>query len=507
MQNDELFIWAQRLYNWAWVGQQPTEMFSDGIPILNPIFCKRTIDPLIIVRNEYVVIWEAALRVKKEQPGTGFLVHGQPGIGKTIWLVYALSRALSARMPVAYAPELNWYVRFDESGVSLRNYRERAHTGDNLLVLVDSIRDPPPEPWVSSHSSTFPIQASSPRMEKWREWVKQRGASIWTMSLWLPQEIRHLGKLVKPIPGMYTVQELAEFLGPCPRHLMERVKKTTGNPWLDLDYFDDVPADAKTLLSCAQGKEITQTDGFKGFHMWFHATPANPAARPQNLANKLIVHRSPSKFLKYRVMDIYARKTICGQAFEVFGVLQLHQHSLLCHMEDGSTVLIPKGLAMLDSRQSLVCKRTDQDAIILPPVNYPSYDALVQTNGAKSFLQVTITGGHPYKSVGVGLTWAESDPGKGLETFICRFIFVVPSAEIGQHLVARHRNIMLRPPAKYRQKQKAADIDVFKDKINIAVGYAVAPFMSEEQCQKLAPYFVYGPEEEEEEEDAEAGEE
>ncbi|KAJ3490409.1 hypothetical protein NLJ89_g11435 [Agrocybe chaxingu] len=76
-------------------------------------------DDFLLVRDEYVLAYNTILADTLSQTAghrSAFLVTGQPGIGKTLFLLYVLARRLQDRHPVALQINSHQYALFDEHG-------------------------------------------------------------------------------------------------------------------------------------------------------------------------------------------------------------------------------------------------------------------------------------------------------------------------------------------------------------------------------------------------------
>ncbi|KAF9230645.1 hypothetical protein BU15DRAFT_83374 [Melanogaster broomeanus] len=144
-----------------------------------------TLCPLIkskpmIVRNEYRLAMET---LEGEDYQGGAVVVGQPGIGKTFFLVYALVERLRKEQPTAFQFDPDMYFLFTENGITAHPTND----AQPLKLLPGTI-------WALSDSNEETIQlaraflcarnarviqATSPNAERWKEWRKQYMAHIY----------------------------------------------------------------------------------------------------------------------------------------------------------------------------------------------------------------------------------------------------------------------------------------------------------------------------------------
>jgi hypothetical protein len=113
--------------------------------------------------------------------------------GKSYFLRFALAKALESGRPVALCLNANSFVLFDSDGPKELKYVDVSEhrLPPNTLALCDSnsALSSPPNPFVSPSSTSFIVQATSPKVARWYEWSKQKRAYIWTMDLWSKEEI------------------------------------------------------------------------------------------------------------------------------------------------------------------------------------------------------------------------------------------------------------------------------------------------------------------------------
>ena len=76
---------------------------EDGIlTVPHPLFGNGELGGRILVRECYLMLWNRLQQAHDEEGCTKFVVTGQPGIGKTFWLIWLLirwERCVSGRLP------------------------------------------------------------------------------------------------------------------------------------------------------------------------------------------------------------------------------------------------------------------------------------------------------------------------------------------------------------------------------------------------------------------------
>ncbi|KDQ10656.1 hypothetical protein BOTBODRAFT_487212 [Botryobasidium botryosum FD-172 SS1] len=95
-------------------------------------------------------------------------------------------------LPVVFCDKAHSFYLFDEHGphhIRLAAL-DLCPLPENTLVLYDSHGSgEPPSEFTDPESTAFVVQATSPRVARWKGWRKRRGAHVWTMGLWTKEEI------------------------------------------------------------------------------------------------------------------------------------------------------------------------------------------------------------------------------------------------------------------------------------------------------------------------------
>ncbi|KAF7761916.1 hypothetical protein Agabi119p4_9908 [Agaricus bisporus var. burnettii] len=217
------------LYQRIWVNQENPFDEYEGINYFKPF---KGLGQNIIVRDEYHTIWDFVsgayqVRASNEEFGEsgGLVVTGQPGIGKTLFLAYALVKALKERIPVSYCVNLNEIFIFNKDGFQKGSSASDISSPECTLCLVDSgVNLTKPPAIVLTHIDNYIVQAASPKPDHWRQWSKQRLAAKWVMDLWTKDEMEKLVRLraksgitFPPDSSRYSPLELFDVVGPSPR--------------------------------------------------------------------------------------------------------------------------------------------------------------------------------------------------------------------------------------------------------------------------------------------------
>ena len=169
-----------------------------------------------MIRDEYSLLWDEIVE-KSTSEHRGIVLWGQPGIGarlsntqmcagnfnefvdapgKTLFLRYAVGRALAKRMPIILCEQNDYFLYFDDSGVRRIVYGVNDHIKlpSRIIALFDtneSMRSPH-QYFLNSSCPAFVVQATPPQRSRWYQWSKQLNARIWAMMPWSREEIQQL---------------------------------------------------------------------------------------------------------------------------------------------------------------------------------------------------------------------------------------------------------------------------------------------------------------------------
>ena len=115
--------------------------------------------------------------------------------GRSLFLIYVLVSHLGQRRAVAVQLR-ECYALFEESKVSFYSLSDAdpLEKFDFLWALVDSNDNvlSPNEIFRGPPNRIRPIQTTSPREKRWKEWSKYNGAKCYVMDIWSEKEIADL---------------------------------------------------------------------------------------------------------------------------------------------------------------------------------------------------------------------------------------------------------------------------------------------------------------------------
>ncbi|TPX32516.1 hypothetical protein SmJEL517_g04344 [Synchytrium microbalum] len=205
---------------------------SQGLLGSFPLFNKRSaadIDKLL-VNQEYRLLHEFLKRISAEgivkQVIPSRAILGNPGIGKSIFLLYILIERLLDGLPTALQTELSCYHYFDHSGVVMNPPSRTCPSdiGNPTWALVDSNEKvaTPCEGFLGN-DQVLMLQATSPKVERYREWTKQAAALLYYMNTWTWEETAFYGSEVLHL-DMNRIWEAWNDWNPCPRYCFSIAK-------------------------------------------------------------------------------------------------------------------------------------------------------------------------------------------------------------------------------------------------------------------------------------------
>ncbi|KAF4607355.1 hypothetical protein EYR38_001423 [Pleurotus pulmonarius] len=170
-----------------------------------------------LVRQHHSKLFEDLLQLTTDRYGPGgVVICGQPGSGKTYSLLFLLLKMLSKRMPVLFVPFV-----LDEG--CFRDFDSQ--TSWTCALVNTDIGIEPPHRTLLAANNIFIVQATSPRISRYKDWAKQDNASIWYMERWTKEEIVRALSLVpglseKVAPGLESsVSNASEKWGWAPRDI------------------------------------------------------------------------------------------------------------------------------------------------------------------------------------------------------------------------------------------------------------------------------------------------
>ncbi|KAI1787266.1 hypothetical protein LXA43DRAFT_716530 [Ganoderma leucocontextum] len=181
------------------------------------------IEDVLVVRDEYTWL--------RDQIESGYLaktnamvVTGQPGVGKTVFLLYLLLDRLEHRRPTTIQLSPFFTVIFNEHGVFICNPKAfQLLIGYWALVASNAGLEIPCDAFVESPRVRI-IQTSPPNPDGWKKWLKQKSGKVVVSDLPRPLEI---GAILKEL-GIRDYAQAYHYIskwGPCTRAIVEILRE------------------------------------------------------------------------------------------------------------------------------------------------------------------------------------------------------------------------------------------------------------------------------------------
>ncbi|KAF8441611.1 hypothetical protein L210DRAFT_3537693 [Boletus edulis BED1] len=213
----------------------------------------------MLVRDEY----RTALQTLETDAlyEEGAYVTGQPGIGKSLFLVYLLVELLGRCQKVAvHCPDMGGYAIFTDTVAfyPLTNTLP-LRSGDRIWALSDSrgSHKTVPHCFYSNLRYTLPIQTTSLRKERWHDWSKEAGAECYIMDIWTEQEIANLALLLELNGGRMV--SLHKRWGGSIRLLLSYLEKS--DQQIEMGYTLDAALPIKecwSIMTSIAGKDLPE---------------------------------------------------------------------------------------------------------------------------------------------------------------------------------------------------------------------------------------------------------
>ncbi|KAJ7074391.1 hypothetical protein C8F01DRAFT_1100378 [Mycena amicta] len=421
----------------------------------------------ILEREEYPTLWQHIYRERQrklssdyEAAAGGLVIWGQPGIGKSFFLYYALAHAISLGIYTVLSQEPSNLIVFDPRfkdpyKVLAANF-DLWEPEDWALVLVNvgPHHHKPPTKFMLDESRTFVVEATSPDGGDYKKWAKQRRAELWRMGLVSKGEFQNLCFLrdtltpsqaseaqmvsaTTPAPKFYTPAEMFELLGPSLRHTIRNYFKKTDDVDADLNgYLPDFKtlfSTAANLMNALRTGHVAKEEQHENFHHYFFAFAAdniNPRGYP-NTGHRYVV---PTRYLRDRIARTLPGKQLQDQldAAVLFAPVPQVAGAMF---ESLMPQMLSKGAALV----SCIFSQTNLNTVV--PLNLPVSETLFDPDSTSLPVLDTLhipKAGFPTLDAFYVYKLGDLHEVIMLQATIARrhsHVFVVPSVEIGQAVV------------------------------------------------------------------------
>ncbi|KAF8467514.1 hypothetical protein DFH94DRAFT_638974 [Russula ochroleuca] len=187
----------------------------------------------IWIRAEYIRIYDFLVdyynnKTRYNGRAPAAVITGQPGIGKSVWIYYALCRCLTEKRPVVWRYRESHgdsHYMFVEEGVyDMGTQFLRDMYCENVvwtLVDADEYRDGVPPELVTHGTPFFVIYTTSPVRERWKRLHKSVFDTVVVMNPWTRSEIHRVAPLHPASPNSEIIDDIYDQFGPTPRLCLE----------------------------------------------------------------------------------------------------------------------------------------------------------------------------------------------------------------------------------------------------------------------------------------------
>ncbi|KAI9462558.1 hypothetical protein HD554DRAFT_2316305 [Boletus coccyginus] len=358
-----------------------------------------------LMRKELLVIQEYRNAMDKFKSNdlsykNGACITGQPGIGKSIFVAYAVIERLREKQPVAV--EIAWgdlpgaYVLFSKHGVGIHDHSDsslNAYVPDIWPFSDSTVVTPIPTPafLVAPYLRVF--QTIYPAQSCWRHWTKERQVKLYIMDLWTVEEIKDLVFISKLGDNdAERIRTLLDRWGPVPDTLMMSLVDN------ELDMLYEITVNRAVRLAMRDLdtviRPVTNLDNIldeSGSSTIFFVRPL----KEENIIyRKLGRYQAAEQAEFFRKLCIYSNaRSVAGRIFEeVVHEFLVGAKSIFVHWyaEDGTSVI-----ELPQASSDVLTTRTDFNP--LPPfywrpdnANDQEIDGALVTNDHFYVIRTTI---------------------------------------------------------------------------------------------------------------------
>ncbi|KZV62087.1 hypothetical protein PENSPDRAFT_692830 [Peniophora sp. CONT] len=189
------------------------------------------------------------------------VVSGQPGIGKTTFLLFLLLHRLQERKPTALQLNADYYFIFDADGVDVIPVKFRRERLTECWALVDSNEKVVSPCGALLDMALRVIQTTSPKVERWKEWRKQARAELYIMDL---PNVMEIAAIVKEHGlNCSSTFHYASKWGPCSRTILDVIERIIMGTDVD-EIISELDEDAQSAAAAICATPSVLQDYFLG---------------------------------------------------------------------------------------------------------------------------------------------------------------------------------------------------------------------------------------------------
>ncbi|KAN0127602.1 hypothetical protein V8E53_014580 [Lactarius tabidus] len=183
----------------------------------------------IWVRKEFIRMYKRCndhLETNRhESQSPSLIVTGQPGIGKSYWLIYVLCRRLAYKKPIMWYRGQRMYLSVEDGVYMAPIDHPSTAFRTRVWTLVDADQSEcVPESLAVPDTKHMIIFASSPKQERWEGMTKTTNYSVAIMNPWTRAEISEAAAIHGFAASNLAIDEMYTRFGPTPRICFDYLK-------------------------------------------------------------------------------------------------------------------------------------------------------------------------------------------------------------------------------------------------------------------------------------------
>ncbi|KAI9438109.1 hypothetical protein H4582DRAFT_1878695 [Lactarius indigo] len=181
------------------------------------------------VRKEYIRLYGYCDKylesLRHEQMPPSVVITGQPGIGKSYWITYALCRRLAEGKPVIWFRTGARYLFVAEGVFKIPSDYPSTEFKTRVWMLLDAddCKDGIPDYLAAHETNHLIILSSSPKSARWKLLSKTTQCSIAIMNPWTREEISQAAVIRGLTASNPRIDDMYYHYGPTPRICLDFV--------------------------------------------------------------------------------------------------------------------------------------------------------------------------------------------------------------------------------------------------------------------------------------------
>ncbi|RPD72557.1 hypothetical protein L226DRAFT_490073 [Lentinus tigrinus ALCF2SS1-7] len=429
----------------------------------------RSAEDVLVIRSEYEWLRET-METGYLQGDQSIVVTGQPGIGKTVFLLYLLLHRLEHKLPTAIHL-LRSIVVFNQEGATMWDVSAKIIIPEDYWALEDS-NDTVIKPCESFRlSAARLVVTSSPKPDRWHGWLTQANGSSVVSELPRPLEIMAILKEFQLLKldtdeAMRATEEAYHLInkwGPCTRKIIAIMRKYPDNHSSKEDQFEGLAKDA-AIAVCAHPSALRSHGTVVAPHSTGSSILFLSPYRPRDPVTRRVTSSSlsipyiPTPFLT-RIFNSERVQQTNDKALELFNSLSTHaftrsssawhfercMHAYLCGNSQPLSIFFAQhSSTMTPSQQLLVGTASALARCSMYPAfywlpsasNFPGIDGVLADSANVYAVQATISDDHRSPADGLRKLWTKFDR-KIRQARAWHVVFVAPSEDLARGLAAR----------------------------------------------------------------------